>query len=217
VRAAVVFVIAACGGSDPPPVDAPCTPATLFLNRAGGDYDTGAFDDAAANRSVLLDGPMTLAPYSHDDIAWAATVQCIRAGLAPFSIAITETDPGLVPHVEIVFTTSYWAGPAGTTMVVPGGCRPGHQLEFVFGDALATDVRACQMALIGFAQMTANLSIGGNCRDFLDLSQDCVPDRAFVDETVPCVDQTGQPADCRCGGTTQNTFAAMTAAFPACP
>ena len=217
MRVGLALVIAACSSGDPVPVDTACVPATLYLNRDGGDYDTGAFDDAAANRSVLLDAPLRLDPYSHDDIDWANTVQCIREGLAPFPIAITETDPGLVPHVEIVFTTTYWAGPAGTTMVVPGGCRPGHQLEFVFGDAIATDLRACQMALIGYAQMTANLSIGDNCLDFLDLSMDCSQARTFVDETVACVDQAGQPIACRCGGASQNTFAAMTAAFPACP
>lgn len=210
-----LVALAACGGSDPPAVDT-CEPTTLYLNRTGGDYDTGPFDDAIANHSVLLDGPMHLPPYSHDDATWASTARCIRDGLAPFEIDVVETDPGAVPHVEIVFTTTYWAGPAGTTMVVPDSCLP-HQLEFVFGDALATDVRACQMALIGFAEMTAKLSIGANCNDFLDLSQDCAPARQFVDQTVDCADALGQPTTCRCGGTQQNTFAVMSAAFPACP
>jgi hypothetical protein len=73
------------------------------------------------------------------------------------------------------------------------------------------------MALVGYAQMTANLSIGDNCRDFLDLSADCAPERACIDEEVACVDLNDQPSECRCGGTTQNTFAAMAAAFPSCP
>jgi len=211
----VLGLVLGCGGSDATPTDIACRPAILYLNANGGAYDTGTFDDAIQNLSLLVDGPMQLPPYSRSD--FDETAACIRGGLAPFPIEIVETDPGAVPHVEIVFTTTYWAGPAGTTMVVPSSCRPGHQLEFVFGNALPTAVRACQMALIGYAEMTANLSIGANCNDFVDLSQDCTPTRSFVDEEVPCVDTSGQPTTCRCGGTTQNTFAAMTAAFPACP
>jgi len=218
MRVLAVMVLAlGCGGSGGAAVDATCDPAILYLDRGGGDYDTGAFDDAILDHSVLLDGPIHLPPYSHDDLDWADTVQCIRGGLARFPIEITEIDPGAVRHVEIVFTTTYWAGPAGTTMVVPSSCRPDHQLEFVFGDALPTSVRACQMALIGYAEMTANLSIGDNCHDFLDLSMDCAPERSFEDKDVACVDEADQPIACRCGGTTQNTFAAMRDAFPVCP
>jgi hypothetical protein len=219
VRFAWLVVVFGCG-STPDPVVA-CEPAVLYLNRDGGDFSAGGVDDASMNRSVLIDEPIAqprhLDPFPHDDITWAAITACVRGGLAPFPIEIVELDPGPSPHVELVFTTSYWDGPAGTTVIVPGGCRSTHQLGFVFGDALPTDVRACQMALVGYAQMTANLSIGDNCRDFLDLSTDCVPERAFIDEEVVCVDLADQPIECRCGGTTQNTFAAMAAAFPSCP
>jgi hypothetical protein len=136
--------------------------------------------------------------------------------LQPFPIEITETDPGLRPHVELVFTTTYWAGSSGQTYVIPDGCSSRHELGFVFGSALPTDDRACQVALIAFAQMTARLSYGENCRDFVDHSMDCVPQRTFVDEDVPCVDANNQPTACRCGGTTQNTYRALVAAHPAC-
>lgn len=215
MRVALVLLTGyGCGGGEPATPDAACTPSTLFLNRAGGAYDTGPFDDALANHSVLLDGPMQLPPYPHDNATWTSTTTCIRRGLAQFPIDIVEEAPS-VPHVELVFTTTYWAGSPGMTYVVPDSCLP-HQLGFVFGDALATDARACQMALVGYAQLTAGLSIGDNCNDFLDLSMDCAPERSFVDAEVDCVDALDQPTMCRCGGTTQNTFAAMTAAHPSC-
>lgn len=210
MRVALVLLIG-CGSPEVPP-DAACTPSTLFLNRAGGDYDAGA-DDAVANRSVLLDGPLHLEPWPHDE-TWASTAACIRRGLAPFAIDVVEVAPA-APHVELVFTTTYWAGSPGMTYVVPDSCVP-HQLGFVFGDALPVDARACQMALVGFAQMTAGLSIGDNCNDFLDLGMDCTEEREFVDAPVACVDGFDQPTACRCGGTTQNTFAAMRAAHPSC-
>lgn len=206
-----------CSGPDTT-VDAACTPSLLFLNRAGGDYDRGGFDDAPANLSVLVDAPIALPPWPRDDIEWGNLTSCIRAGLSPFPIAITEVDPGAVAHVEIVFTTVYWGQPAQSSMVVPASCRSDHQLEFVFSDSLPpTYSRACQMALFGFAQMTAGLSPGDDCRDIVNLSLDCSPTRSFLDQTVSCVDAANQPVACRCGGSTENTYQAMQAAHRACP
>ena len=93
----------------------------------------------------------------------------------------------------------------------------GHQIEFVFGDALPTTARACHVALQGFAQMTALLSLDDNCHDFVNNAQDCAPERFFVDVDATCVDAASQAAPCRCGGTTQNTYQALAAKFPACP
>jgi len=216
VRWAIFAVLAACGsgGGD---VDARCEPSILYLNRTGGLYDHGPVDDAGQNKSTIVDAPQMLAAYPHDDIEWGFTTQCIRDALLPFPIQIVETDPGLVPHTELVFTTSYWAGSTATTHVIPDGCRPNHRIGFVFGSAIATDARACQVAMTAFAQMTALLSYGANCRDFVDRSMDCVPNRTFTDETVACVDANARPIACRCGGTTQNTYRAIAAAHPACP
>jgi hypothetical protein len=210
-----VLVVAACGGGDTS--EPPCRSSVLYLNRTGGLYDRSAADNAGMNLSTIVDAPRTLGAYPHDDIEWGFTTQCIRAALLPFPIEIVESDPGLVPHTELVFTTSYWAGPAGVTHVIPDGCRPNHEVGFVFGAAIATDARACQVAMIAFAQMTALLSYGANCRDFVDRSMDCVPDRTFADEEVTCVDANAQPIACRCGGTTQNTYRAIAAAHPVCP
>ena len=211
----LLVLLAACGGGSAGD-DATCQPSVLYLNRTGGAYDRGGFDDAVDNRSTILDGARTLAPYSKDDIDWGIETACIRAALAPFPVTITETAP-TTPHVELVFTTSYWAG-TPLTHVSPDGCRTDYQLGFVFGDAISTNARACQVAMIAFAQMTASLSYGANCRDIVDRSMDCVPERMFIDETVSCVDGNAQPAACRCGGgTTQNTYRAIAAAHPACP
>lgn len=210
-------LLAACGSGSNGDPDATCQPSVLYLNRMGGTYDHGNIDNAAANLSAIVDAPLALDAYPHDNVEWADTTACIRLGLQPFPIEITEADPGPIPHVELVFTTSYWAGSSGQTYVIPDGCFSRHELGFVFGSALPTDARACQVALIAFAQMTAKLSYGENCRDFVDHSMDCVPERAFIDQDVPCVDANNQPTACRCGGTTQNTYRALVAAHPACP
>lgn len=214
-QVALLVALAACGG-DPAPPDAACRPAVLFLSRGGGAWDKGGHDDASSNLSVLLDGPRTLAPWPKDDTDWGLLVTCIRSALAPFPLTITEIDPGDAPHVELVFTTEAWTGSPATTSFIPASCRPDHEVAFIFGDALPTRARQCHVALRSYAQMIANLSFGDRCEDVLNDQADCVPERAFTDVTANCVDASAQPAPCRCGGTTQNSFQALSAVLPAC-
>lgn len=212
-RALALIGLVACGG-DPAGPDAACESPVLYLNRTGADYAPAGRDDSSQNASELIDVARTLPPWPHDDIDWASLTDCIRTRLAPFSVEITETDPGARAHTEIVFTTAYWAGSPGTTNIVPDACRNGHEVQFVFGDALPTYARACHVALRGYAQMTALLSIADNCEDILNADMDCSLMRSFTDRESSCVDAFAQPAPCRCGGaTTQNSFTAMQAAL----
>lgn len=213
----IVVAVAACGRGDAPPPDA-CAPAILYLNRTGGDFTAAPRDDARVNRSELVDGVRTLAPYPKTEDDWASLTACIRAGLAPFPITITETDPGTeTPHDELVFTTSYWGGSPGFQTVIPDRCGPDHgHIAFVFGDALATRARACDVTLRSYAQMIASLSFGDRCDDLVNDMADCVPIRTYVDAEATCVDAFTNPAPCRCGGATQNSFAAMQAAIATC-
>lgn len=213
----LVSLAAGCGGSHASS-DAACAPSILYLNRNGGMYTHGNFDDASHNESVLLDGARTLPGWPRDDQEWGLMTDCIRSGLSSFAVTVTEQDPSPMSHVEIVFTTAYWGTPSAETMIIPASCRTDHQLEFVFSDSLPpTYARPCQMALIGYAEMTANLSPGDDCKDILNLGMDCVPQREFLDETATCVDENNQPVACRCGGTTENPYQALSAAHSACP
>ena len=187
----------------------------LYLNKSGGMWDHGGRDDASANLSLLVDVPRTLPPWPKPAADWAELVACMRTALAPFPIAVTETDPAPAAHAEIVFTTEYWGGSA-TTSIIPDSCRPGHEVEFVFGNALATRARACHVALRAYAQMIANLSFTDHCEDVLNDQMDCAPDRYFIDLEASCVDASNQPAACRCGGTTQNGYQTLLVASNTC-
>jgi hypothetical protein len=188
----------------------------VFLDRDGGHYEPSARDDESINGSVIMDTPRDLPGWPSAAASWDAISACIHDALAPVAAEVTEIDPGAVPHYEIVFTTSYWGGSGGETSVVPSNCGRTHRIAFVFGDALPTVPRACQVALIALGEMAADLSLDDNCADFLNPAIDCVPDRAFIDATATCVDNSDQPTACRCGGMTQNTFQGMIAAFAPC-
>ncbi len=208
-----------CGGDHHVIVaDASCAPPVIFLDRAGGTYGPGATDDATQNRSVMLDAPRTLPPFPGDDVAWGDLTACIREAMQPFQVTVTEVDPGSTPHLELVFTDRYWEDPA-VTHVVPSSCRDNHQIEFIFGSALSTPTRGCEVAMAGLGEMIAQLGPSENCLDFTSPAGDCGI-RSFLPEDVACVDvQTNLPAPCRCdaGQSTQNSFVALSTAFRCAP
>jgi hypothetical protein len=212
MRRSVLLAFLGCGGSS----EHVCPPTTVFLDRDGGHYQPAAHDDASTNGSVIIDTPRDLPAWPSAAADWDAVAACVHDALTPLGADVTTTDPGMTPHYELVFTTSYWGGSAGMTSAVPDGCGRAHRIGFVFGDALPTVPRACQIAVIALGEMAADLSLDDNCADFLNPAIDCTPDRAFIDATATCVDTADQPAACRCGGTTQNTFVAMSAAFLRC-
>ena len=75
---------------------------TVFLNRNGITVSPGT-NDARTNRSTIPKQQTTIPPWNVGAATWAATVTCMREIFAPFNIAIVETDPGDVPHIEAVF------------------------------------------------------------------------------------------------------------------
>jgi len=102
-------LLAACGGDDGiHHVDVSCANSTVYLDRFGGAYMHGIADDATQNQSVAIDVARTLPAFPGDDVAWGDLTACIRTALAPFDVAVTETDPGLAQHLELVFTDAYW-------------------------------------------------------------------------------------------------------------
>ena len=213
-----LLVLAACGGNDGTHhVDVSCADAIVYLDRFGGAYDHSAADDATLNVGIVFDGPRTLPPFPGDDVAWGDLTSCIRTALGGFDVVVTENDPGMTPHVELVFTDSYWADPA-VTNVVPSSCKSGHQIEVIFGDALATPTRGCEVAMAGLAEMVGQLGPSQNCLDFTSPAGDCGV-RSFLAVDENCVDpQTDLPAPCRCDATatTQNSFATLDALMHSC-
>jgi hypothetical protein len=210
------LTLAACGPGGETVFDAACEPAVLYLNRTGATYDFGGFDDSSMNFTPIVDAERALPPWPHDDVDWASLANCIRTGLQPFPVTVTETDPGMAKHVEIVFTTSYWAGPPGTTMITTAGCRDDLEVIFLFGNALPTYARACHLAVRSYAQITAQLDLVGDCEDFMNNQLDCSEMRTFKDADAACVDDADVPTECRCGGSTQNSHQALLSAT-SCP
>ncbi|MFT3693483.1 MAG: hypothetical protein QM831_10115 [Kofleriaceae bacterium] len=211
-----LLCLAACGG-DSHHVDVDCAAAVVYLDRFGGTYTQASADDAAFNASEAVDGTRVLGAYSGSDQDWTDLTECIRAALAPFDTVVTEDDPGMTPHVELVFTDRYWVNSA-VTNIYPQSCEPGHQIEFIFGDALASPTRGCEVTLAGLAYMLGELGPSENCLDYTSPAMDC-GERSFLAVDSTCVDPaTNEPAPCRCdaSATTQNSAKALAAIFHPC-
>ncbi|MCE9580250.1 MAG: hypothetical protein K8W52_44445 [Deltaproteobacteria bacterium] len=189
----------------------------VYLNRAGGFYTQGG-DDPGANTSSIVDGPIAIAPYGQDDANWQSIVTCVAALVAPFHLRVTTIDPGPVAQIEIAVTASRSfdvVGQVDTVSVSPGACtvQPS-SVHFVMpSEWTGADAHVvCQFAAqaIGHA---AGLEFTTDCSDIMvyDVTPTCTGNDGFRDADLPC-------DLCICGdATTQNSFAAMTAAFGACP
>jgi hypothetical protein len=237
MRSTLLFgvVLAACGGDGAAPdaasgpvvdaaidsrvFDAPASscahPRTVFLNRAGGTYTSGA-DDSTMNLSPIVDQPRTLAPFPLADATWTTVKACVTTELAKFGAIVTDVDPDTAPHHEIVFTTKYWDMAHENISSVSGAnCAPGNPVNgvaFVFAEPIGNDPQfLCEAALWQLAVDVANLDWSLNCHDMQSSYMNACGNRTYLDSEEKCGEYTAR--DCRCGGTTQNSFQKMRSAM----
>lgn len=86
----------------PPPTGAAALSKVIYLNRTGVTVTPGA-SDARINRSSVTKQAAAIPAWNPGDQVWADTVACLEAMFAPFDVELTETDPGMTPHIEAVF------------------------------------------------------------------------------------------------------------------
>ncbi len=84
-----------------PPVPQLINSHTLFLNRcANGCTLRNGEPDSRADTSDIASGTLTAFPYG--DTTWSSVVSCVTAIMAPYNITVTDTDPGMAPHFEVM-------------------------------------------------------------------------------------------------------------------
>lgn len=140
------------GVSDSYLIAAPGTRAqsrTVYLNKNGITVAPG-MNDSRTNKSSLVTQPSTIAPWNASPQLWSQTVSCLREVFAPFDLAITETDPGNVPHIEAVFGGSAadlgLSEMAGVSPFTTSCSIIEHSIVFTFTDAIPQQSRvACEI------------------------------------------------------------------------
>lgn len=109
----------------------------IYLNRcAGGCEIVQGTTNSTADpvRSSLGHG--VLSSFSRGDATWNAVVECMRDVFGGFNVEITESDPGALPHFEIIIggTPQEIGLSAGVGGVSPFSCAPyiPNSVVFVF-------------------------------------------------------------------------------------
>jgi hypothetical protein len=163
----------------------------------------GTDDDSRTNTSSIAQGTKTIGAFRQNQAVWDAMMACMRKTYAPFDIAITDVDPGSVPHFE------HMLGGAPTDLrddiSNAGGVAPFNCAEIPNAISYTFDVygpdpdQLCWTA----AQETAHafgLEHETNQLDPMTYLGSAVPNKRFQVTDSQCGEFA--PRLCRCGGTT---------------
>jgi hypothetical protein len=194
---------------------------TIFLNRNGGVYKQSGTNDSSNNLASVV-GSETISqvqvpPAPLTDPEWDQVVQCMKDVYAPFSVVITDVDPGTADHIEVVvgdvvatqlneLSANPYHGTAPLTSC-SGGQPIDRAVTFVFAGQIKTALpgsyvkRICEYAALE-AGIALTLEPEYDCASVMSYRDDCDPaaPRAFL-ATASCGDDKAE--SCRCGGTTQ--------------
>ncbi len=80
-------------------------PLILYINKNGVTLSPGD-NDARTNRSTLVTQTSAVPAWTTTAAAWSQIMSCTRTMWAPFNVTVTDVDPGNVPHMESIVTTT---------------------------------------------------------------------------------------------------------------
>lgn len=201
-------------GVETPPIAAEALSRVIYLNRSGVSVTPGT-NDARVNRSSVAKQAATIPAWEPAPEVWTETVTCLRTMFAPFTVEITETDPGTTPHIEAVF------GGAPSLLGVPptaGGVAPlsktcgvvENAMVYTFTAVLPPDAQVvCETMAqeIAHAYGLDHELLPSDPMSYLASDQP----RRFQDVEAPCGETTARPCGlgpsaCR---TNQNSYAVL--------
>jgi hypothetical protein len=78
----------------------------VFLNRCTNGCPvkpaSEGTTDSTVDQSDIAGGNVMLSAYNGGDAKWSAIVNCVKGVMAPFNIQVTDQDPGMQPHFEVM-------------------------------------------------------------------------------------------------------------------
>lgn len=192
------FRLARQGVPTPPPLSSMALSRVIYLNRTGVTVTPGS-SDSRVNRSSVAKEAASIPAWNASPELWADTVTCLRTMFAPFSVELTETDPGMTPHIEAVFGGTPTLLGIGPTV---GGVAPLSQtcgvvenaMVYTFTEILVPDAQVvCETMAqeIAHAYGLDHELLSSDPMSYLRYAGD----RAFQDETAMC----GESAPRKCG------------------
>ncbi|MCW5807461.1 MAG: hypothetical protein KIT31_34205 [Deltaproteobacteria bacterium] len=190
----------------------------LYLNDCAGNCIVNpGFDDSRQNRSSIAENQRTLDAWPYGPAQWSALMQCVRETFAPFSIQITDQDPGNVGHFEVMVggratqLHPQLDGAGGVAPFIDCSTTEDNVISFVFAAEVANLDFLCG-AVAQEAAHVWGLDHSMDARDpmtYMDLGSR----KVFQNVAQNCGEFGNR--ECFCGGNKQNSVDFLRNAFGA--
>jgi uncharacterized protein (TIGR03382 family) len=183
----------------------------IFLNRCkGGCVVKPGDDDSRTNTSSIAQQQSVLTEWPYGDQQWGNLVQCVRDLYAPFNVKITDVDPGTANHFEVMVAGSAAAlGQEGAGGVAPIEPCDGQLIDNVPSFVFAGDISDLDFLCWAAAQESSHvfgLDHQLNPKDPMTYLSPPRRKPGFQNQYSDCGEEAGQPRECWCGGTQQNSY-----------
>ena len=198
----------------------------LYLNDcmpSGCSVSPGT-DNSITNRSSIPETAVVLDPYPHGSNHWQQLVKCVEETFAPFTIEVLTTNPGSVPHAEVMIGGSDTQlhpelSAGGVAPYVSCNAQRENGLSFVF-PTTTSDLEYLCGAVVQEAMHVWGLDHELDAKDpmtYLELGSL----KRFQNNDADCGEDLGAPRRCRCGSSSgvpsnpnkQNSFRYMINTF----
>jgi hypothetical protein len=178
----------------------------IYLNRcAQGCVVTQGFDSSINNTSAIVGSTRNISGFGGTDAEYEQFVACMKDMYLPFNVDIVTTDPGPVPHKEVMIGKLPGEGgfPSAAAGVSPFTCGDiANAIVFVFYSDLLPPDQLCEFAAQELGHSTG-LDHLYYCPDPMTYLEGCGQKR-FRNVESPCGEYA--PRMCACGGETQSAF-----------
>lgn len=189
----------------------------IFLNHCqpdGCQVTRGNVNDSRSNRSTITpNGTRTLSAFTGSAQTWADLVACVKDVLGVYRVAVTDVDPGNVPHHEAMIggTPNQLDFGSGVAGVSPFSCGViPNSISFTFANVAPDDVLDLCWTVTHEIAHGFGLAHEFYCPDSMTYLAGCGFKR-YTDVLAPVGTQGQcQPAqECQCGPTRQNSHQMM--------
>lgn len=188
----------------------------LFVNRCtGGETITRGYNDSRANKSSIVSSTINFPAYPYGDASWSQVMADVRDIMAPYSITVTDQDPGQVEHFEIIACGQSFRG-ENVLGVAPSGCGVvENAIGFAFAEEHGDSPRDLAETIAHEAAHTWTMPHLYDCEDPMTYLGGC-GDKYFQDADLSCAqlsDNQWVKSSCGCGGSTRNSHEILLSIF----
>jgi hypothetical protein len=199
----ITFVRQLLPPTDPNVIAAVAQSRIIYLNHTGVTLAPGN-NDSRTNKSSLVNSTVAVPAWNASATTWSGVMTCFRDMFSRWDVTITDVNPGNVPHMEAIFTTS--PSVIGMSSGV-GGVSPFTQdcgiiensIVFTFASAIGNDPQTlCEVMAqeVAHSYGLDHEMLASDPMTYLNYNGN----RTFKDQTVSCGEYSNRA--CGIGGST---------------